>query len=254
MNYKQWIVASATLVLVGAGIAKNSIQFDFSSSQLDVDRTEDTEKIEKRELTAEENFALKANMLFQTLDLKAFNAPSEKVFTMALKGYFKMQEEGLIKNNKLTIVDFSVSSTQKRLWVIDMEQNTVLLESVVAHGKRTGDEFATAFSNRINSHMSSLGFYKTGETYQGGNGFSMRLDGLEKGINDNARTRAIVVHGADYASPALALKQGRLGRSYGCPAVPNEVNKELIELIKDESCLFIYSAQQDYLKKSRYLI
>lgn len=254
MNYKQWIVASAALVLVGAGIAKNSIQFNFSSIQLDVDRTEHTGTIEKRELSAEESFALKANMLFQTLDLQSFNAPSEKVFTMALKGYFKMQEEGLIKNNKLTIVDFSVSSAQKRLWVIDMDKNSVLLESVVAHGKRTGDEFATTFSNRINSHMSSLGFYKTGEAYQGGNGFSMRLDGLEKGINDNARARAIVIHGADYASPALALKQGRLGRSYGCPAVPNEVNKELIELIKDESCLFIYSAQQEYLKKSRYLI
>lgn len=254
MNYKQWIVASVTLILVGAGIAKNSIQFEISSIQLDADIAENTENIEKVELSAEEKFSLKANALFQTLDLNAFNAPSEKVFTMALKGYYKMDEEGLIRNNKLTIVDFSVSSTQKRLWVIDMEQNSIILESVVAHGKRTGDEFATAFSNRINSHMSSLGFYKTGETYQGSNGFSMRLDGLEKGINDNARTRAIVVHGADYASPSLALKQGRLGRSYGCPAVPTEVNKELIELIKDESCLFIYSSQQDYLRKSRYLI
>lgn len=248
MNYKQWIVASAALVLVGAGIAKNSIQYDITSVKLD------TDKIEKKELSAEERFELKANTLFQTLDLKAFNSPTEKVFTMALKGYFKMQEEGLIKNEKLTIVDFSVSSTQKRLWVIDMANNKVLLESVVAHGKRTGDEFATAFSNKINSHMSSLGFYKTGETYQGSNGFSMRLDGLEKGINDNARTRAIVVHGADYASPLMALKQGRLGRSYGCPAVPNEVNKELIDLIKDESCLFIYSAQQEYLNKSNFLI
>ncbi|WP_255493632.1 murein L,D-transpeptidase catalytic domain family protein [Myroides sp. WP-1] len=257
MNYKQWIVASAALVLVGAGIAKNSMQFEISSIKLDIDITDEVknnEKVEKVELSAEELFALKANTLFQTLDLDNFDAPSEKVFTMALKGYYKMKEEGLIKNDKLTIVDFSVSSTQKRLWVIDMEKNAVLLESVVAHGKRTGDEFATAFSNRINSHMSSLGFYKTGETYQGSNGFSMRLDGLEKGINDNARTRAIVVHGADYASPTLALKQGRLGRSYGCPAVPNEINKELIELIKDESCLFIYSSQQDYLKKSRYLI
>ncbi|MBB1148652.1 MULTISPECIES: murein L,D-transpeptidase catalytic domain family protein [unclassified Myroides] len=260
MNYKQWIVASIALVLVGAGIAKNSIQFEIPSLQLDADTPDETDKteevahIEKVELTAEERFALKANALFQTLDLNEFNAPSEKVFTMALKGYYKMEEEGILKNNKLTIVDFSVSSTQKRLWVIDMEENAVVLESVVAHGKRTGDEFATAFSNRINSHMSSLGFYKTGETYQGINGFSLRLDGLEKGINDNARTRAIVVHGADYASPSLALKQGRLGRSYGCPAVPNEVNKELIELIKDESCLFIYSSQQDYLKRSKFLI
>jgi hypothetical protein len=134
-----------------------------------------------------------------------------------------------------------------------MVKQEVILQSLVSHGRNTGDEFATTFSDKVDSHMSSLGFYKTGETYQGINGFSMRLDGLEAGINSNARKRAIVVHGADYASLKLVKAQGRLGRSYGCPAVPVEVNKKLIELIKDESCLFIYHPSKDYISKSYYL-
>ncbi len=245
MSYKHGMMAFIALILVGVGIAKNSV--DYNSF-------ENAPKEYVAAPKVEETFETKALSLYENLELSSFSAPSEDVFAKALKGYYKMIEEGELKNNKLTIVDFSKSSTQKRLWVIDMIENKVLLESVVAHGRKTGDEFATHFSNKIDSHMSSLGFYKTGETYNGSNGFSMRLDGVEKGINDNARTRAIVVHGANYASEKLGLQQGRLGRSYGCPAVPVEINKELIELIKDESCLFIYSTQDNYLKSSQYLI
>lgn len=248
MNYKQIGLAVSALVLVGVGFAKNSIDLGFK------DHSAKMEKAVVEETKVEDSFEMKAESLYDSLDFNMFSLPSEDIFTKALKGYYKMESEGLLKNHKLTIVDFSVSSIKKRLWVIDMITNKIILESYVAHGRKTGEEFATQFSNRIDSHMSSLGFYKTGETYNGSNGFSMRLDGLEKGVNDNARVRAIVVHGADYASERLALKQGRLGRSYGCPAVPVEVNKELIELIKDESCLFIYSAQENYLKNSSYLI
>lgn len=205
----------------------------------------------KIEESRESSFEAKASSLFSTLDLKSFEAPSQDVFTKALKGYYKLAESGKIKNEKLTIVDFSLSSSVPRLWVIDLKEKAVLLQSYVAHGKKTGDEYATVFSNRENSHMSSLGFYSTGETYSGRNGFSLRLDGLESGINDNARKRAIVIHGADYASQKLVDAQGRLGRSYGCPAVPQEVNKELIELIKDKSCLFIYYPSNDYTNRSK---
>ena len=245
MNYKRGTIAFIALILVGVAIAKSSND----SNPLDNVPKEIVVKPE-----VEETFESKALSLYEALECNSFSAPNEEVFAKALKGYYKMEEEGRLKNRKLTIIDFSKSSTEKRLWVIDMDDNKILLESVVAHGRKTGDEYAVQFSNTIDSHMSSLGFYKTGETYIGSNGFSMRLDGLEKGINDNARVRAIVVHGANYASEKLGIQQGRLGRSYGCPAVPVEINKELIELIKDESCLFIYATKQDYLNRSEYLI
>ncbi|MEC4112517.1 murein L,D-transpeptidase catalytic domain family protein [Myroides pelagicus] len=203
-----------------------------------------------RETKSDDSFEEVVTSTYNSLELNSYEAPSLKVFTSALRGYYKMVEEGNIQNAKLTIVDFSLSSSKQRLWVIDMNNNEVVLQSYVAHGRKTGDEFATTFSNRVNSHMSSLGFYITGETYMGRNGFSMRLDGVEKGINDNARRRAIVVHGADYASEELVERQGKLGRSYGCPAVPMEVNRTLIELIKDHSCLFIYFPSNDYISRS----
>ncbi|MTG96933.1 MULTISPECIES: murein L,D-transpeptidase catalytic domain family protein [Myroides] len=215
-------------------------------NEVDVANTRELEEIK-----SEDSFESLATSTYNSLTLNSYEAPSLKVFSTALRGYYKMVENGEILNTKLTIVDFSLSSSQQRLWVIDMDSNEVVLQSYVAHGKKTGDEYATAFSNRINSHMSSLGFYKTGETYTGRNGFSLRLDGVERGINDNARARAIVVHGADYASEDLVRAQGKLGRSYGCPAVPVEVNDTLIELIKGKSCLFIYHPNKDYQVKSR---
>lgn len=189
--------------------------------------------------------------MYESLQKNQYQAPPSDVFQLAVKGYLNLKKQGVIKNNKLTIVDFSVSSSKQRLWVINMDTMEVLLQSYVAHGKKTGEEFATVFSNRLNSHMSSLGFYKTAEVYQGINGLSMRLDGLEKGINDNARSRAIVIHGAAYASKKLIDSQGRLGRSYGCPAVPVEVNKKLIDLIKQDSCLFIYHTDLNYHNTSK---
>jgi len=127
----------------------------------------------------------------------------------------------------------------------------VVLKSLVAHGRNSGDEFATKFSNSAESFQSSLGFYVTGEVYQGKHGFSLRLDGLEYGINDNARNRAVVIHGADYVSDKFAKSNGRLGRSLGCPAVPYAIHKEFINTIKDKSCLFIYHPSRTYVAKSK---
>src|SRR5690606_4161345 len=117
---------------------------------------------------------------------------------------------------------------KKRMWVIDMTTNTVLMHSLVAHGRNTGDVFAKNFSNASESYKSSLGFYLTGETYTGKHGMSLKLDGLEKGVNDNARNRAVVIHGADYVSDSFIKNNSRLGRSLGCPAVPRELTKQLI--------------------------
>lgn len=245
MNYKLLSLGALSLALLTTHVEGSSLKKEkVEHNAVLYDNAEDDK---------EESFESRALSLYESLALNNFEAPSENVFAKALKGYLKLKNEGEIKNEKLTIVDFSLSSTMPRLWVIDMVKQEVILQSLVSHGRNTGDEFATTFSDKIDSHMSSLGFYKTGETYQGINGFSMRLDGLEAGINSNARKRAIVVHGADYASLKLVKAQGRLGRSYGCPAVPVEVNKKLIELIKDESCLFIYHPSKDYLSKSHYL-
>ncbi|CAM3535423.1 murein L,D-transpeptidase catalytic domain family protein [Flavobacterium saliperosum] len=200
---------------------------------------------------AKASLELKVKNLYNSLDVKSFSMPKLESFSKALEGYYQLKERGIVQKDILTIVDFSLSSTQKRLWVIDMATNTVLLQSVVSHGRNSGEEFATSFSNESNSYKSSLGFYTTGETYNGKHGLSLKLDGLEYGINSNARNRAVVMHGADYAAESFIKQQGRLGRSQGCPAVPYEIHKEIINLIKDKSCLFIYHPSRTYEKQSK---
>lgn len=174
--------------------------------------------------------------------------PSREVFTLAIQGWNKMK--GNLKSKVLTVIDFSLPSTAKRMWVIDPEKGEVLLNSVVSHGRNSGDLMANTFSNVPESFKSSLGFYKTAETYSGKHGYSLRLDGLEKGFNDQARNRAIVIHGADYAREEFAESVGRLGRSLGCPALPSELSAQAIDLIKDGSLLFIFGKDDNYLSKS----
>jgi len=166
--------------------------------------------------------------------------PKMESFTKALEGFYSLKAQGKITKDVLTLVDFSLSSNTKRLWVIDLSTNTILFHSLVAHGKNTGEEFADAFSNKAESFKSSLGFYVTGEIYTGKHGKSLRLDGQERGVNDNARNRSVVMHGADYVSESFIRDHHRLGRSQGCPAIPVELTDEIIDAIKDKSCLFIY--------------
>jgi hypothetical protein len=177
--------------------------------------------------------------------------PSREGFIEALKGFTKLKEKGLIKKNILTLIDFSLSSNVKRLWVIDLDSNTVLINSLVAHGRNTGNEYATSFSNVSESFKSSLGFYATGEIYRGKHGASLKLDGLEKGINSNARARAVVIHGADYVSESFIQNNNRLGRSLGCPAIPLALTSKIINTIKDKSCLFIYYPSSSYKGASK---
>lgn len=183
---------------------------------------------------------LSVNMLFNTLNTKKFNTPKIDCFAQAIDGFFRLKSKGLVSKNMLTLIDFSLPSSAKRFWVIDMNTNTVIYNSVVSHGMNSGGDYANSFSNAQSSNKSSLGFYATGESYIGKNGFSMKLDGLEAGVNSNARARAVVVHGAYYANPEILNSQNYLGRSQGCPALPENISKKVINLIKGKSCLFIY--------------
>lgn len=183
-----------------------------------------------------------------------FKIPAREILSYGIKGYLKMQEESKITDGKpLTVIDFSLPSSEKRMWIIDMKDGLIIHYGHVSHGRNSGELMAKQFSNVSSSYMSSLGFYLTGETYQGKHGYSLRLDGLEKGFNDKARERAIVIHGADYVHENFIRQTGRLGRSLGCPALPNEIAKEVIEMIKDRSLLFIYGKDKEYLDKSAFL-
>ncbi|MEO6730485.1 MAG: murein L,D-transpeptidase catalytic domain family protein [Ferruginibacter sp.] len=179
---------------------------------------------------------------------------SEAAFKYAMKGFEYLKKTNCIsKKNIVSIIDFSQPSTHKRLYVIDMTSGKILFNTWVAHGRNSGNEYANQFSNSPESHQSSLGFYTTMDTYIGANGYSLRLKGCEKGINDKAYERAIVIHGADYVSDGFINNRGVLGRSYGCPALPAELNKKIIDLIKNGSCIFLYHPTKKYCSKSKIL-
>ena len=158
-----------------------------------------------------------------------------------------------INDSLLTLIDFSLPSSDERLYVIDLKNYRILTKTYVAHGMGSGMLYAREFSNRQGSHMSSLGFYLTEQIYSGSHGISLKLTGLENGINDNAMNRAIVMHGAHYAEPEYIERYGRLGRSFGCPALPYSKIREVISLIARQSCLFIYSPDKKYLASSEIL-
>jgi len=189
--------------------------------------------------------------VYTAIKLHSASMPAFECFAKAIKGYNKLKEEGKIKKDYLTVIDFSLSSTAKRLWIIDMETQTVIFNTLVAHGKNSGDDFANSFSNANSSNKSSLGFYATGEIYNGKHGQSLRLDGLEAGINNNARSRGVVMHAADYVSETFAQQHHRLGRSQGCPALPVGLTKEIVNLLQGKSCLFIYHPTKNYIAASK---
>jgi hypothetical protein len=177
-----------------------------------------------------------------------------EVFSLALTAWKKGWDKGDTKKKVLTVIDYSLPSDQKRLWVVDLETGKLLFQEVVAHGNGTGGRLARSFSNTPESKKSNVGLMRTAETYQSRKfGYSMRLDGLEKGFNDNARRRAIVMHRADYATEAFAHRHGRLGRSWGCPSIDPAVADRLIDTIKGGTLIFGYAKQDDWLRNSDYL-
>lgn len=185
---------------------------------------------------------------YEMLDL-ASRGLSYEAFASGLKAMQNISGT-LVNCSIVTIADFSQPGSSKRLYVIDLESNQVLFQTYVAHGRNSGESLATAFSDQVSSYQSSLGCYRTAETYSGEHGYSLRLDGLEAGINAHARERAIVMHGADYVSEDFIRENGRLGRSFGCPAVPAELATPIINTIKDGSCLFIYAPDKNYLSRT----
>jgi len=200
---------------------------------------------------AESSATSRVAFIYNELDANSFALPNFECFSLAMNGFQKLKERGVVRKNILTLVDFSLSSNTKRLWVIDLDKGKVLFQTLVAHGRNTGEEFASNFSNRAESYQSSIGFYATGEIYNGKHGLSLKLDGLEKGLNDKARDRAVVMHGADYVSESFIRQNKRLGRSQGCPAIPVEMNEKIISVIKNKSCLFLYhpSKNQEIISK-----
>nr|WP_317279969.1 murein L,D-transpeptidase catalytic domain family protein [uncultured Fusobacterium sp.] len=170
-------------------------------------------------------------------------------FQKAYKGYEKIPDK---REGLLTIIDFTKPSNEKRFFVIDLNKKKIDYSTYVTHGKNSGLTLPLNFSNNRNSYMSSLGFYITGDAYEGKYGYSLRLQGLEEGFNSNAYRRAIVVHGADYADPSFIEKYGFLGRSEGCPAIPTTISKDVIDYIKGKTVLFIMGKDKHYIEKSRY--
>ena len=202
-------------------------------------------------LAAEDATAVFARADFSREELGSIE---ENVFDLALGAATCAVRAGAVEAPRtLTVIDYSKPSSEKRLWVYDLATRELLYEELVAHGQGTGANLAEKFSNNHDSHQTSLGLFVTDTTYVGKNGYSLRLDGLDKGINDRARERAIVMHGAPYVSQAFVKANGRLGRSWGCPAVSEAVAKQLIDRVKGGGLVFAYYPDAQWLKSSKYL-
>ena len=177
--------------------------------------------------------------------------------TQALKSALSAMQcavnNGASQARHLAVIDYSQPSTARRLWIFDLRKKSLVLRDLVAHGQKSGENFATQFSNTEGSHQSSLGLFRTQESYQGAHGYSLRMDGLEPGINDSARDRAIVIHAANYVNPLWSERQGRIGRSQGCPAVRPQVARQVVDKLKDGQFMFAWYPDQRWLQSSAYL-
>ena len=248
-NFRKPIVGnilSSAVLMIAFLVAPSLMASSNSSSHIS---SEVTAPVAEARTTDEAAAVMaEAGMLYEAMDLESRGLPKE-AFEYAFAGYKNLVNQGLApRTDVLTVVDFSKSSRSKRLFILDVQDHKVLMQTYVAHGRNSGGEYANSFSNKMDSHQSSLGFYVTKSTYMGQHGLSLKLEGLEEGINDNAASRAIVVHGADYIG-SDALK----GRSWGCPAVASKLSKKVIQTIKDGSVLFIYYPTSSYLNKSRII-
>lgn len=201
-------------------------------------------------VTQDSLYTLHVNKIYQTAHLEQ-SGLNPVVFEKALTGFYNLKNSGKVAADKsiLTIADFDQNSTKKRLWIIDLDKDSLLLNTWVAHGSKSGDDMATKFSNTNDSNESSLGFYVTAEIYRGKHGRSLKLDGMDQGYNNNARSRSIVVHGAAYVSQGTINALGRLGRSQGCPAVAPELSDKVINTIHGKTVIFINNTRQPFISK-----
>ncbi len=212
-----------------------------------------TNAIETINVESEPAVSKQVVSLYDSLQLGKLELSSQ-AFEFAFKGYNALLSSGKVKNpDVISIVDFSLPSSKKRLFIIDLKRQQLLFHTYVSHGRNSGKEKASHFSNEDGSFKSSLGFYVTSNTYEGKHGYSMRLDGKEKGLNDNALSRGIVMHSAAYVNEVLVRTQGYIGRSQGCPAVPENLHKGIIQKIKGGTCFFMYGDDKYYATHSSYL-
>lgn len=244
-NKKLSIYSFKSLLLVAIGFVFLSLSW--KTSRIETINQPKFLKDTAAQLSNQISFSNYVNTLYEQTNLKAAGL-ALPVFEKAVTGFMNMKNQHRLSEakNVVTIVDFSKPSTSKRMWIVDLKSKTLLLNTYVAHGQGSGENMATEFSNVAESHQSSLGFYIAGETYFGKHGLSLKLDGQDKGINDLARERAIVVHGASYVSEDFIKNTGRLGRSFGCPAVSEALNAKIIDLIKDKTCFFINGNSDKY--------
>jgi hypothetical protein len=189
-----------------------------------------------------------------TLAVDDTSGISSAVLRLAVGAISCAVNSGAIETPRtLTVIDYSLPSTDERLWVFDVPSGRMLFRELVAHGRNTGENMATSFSDVINSRQSSLGLFVTRDTYVGSNGYSLRMNGLEPGFNGNALDRAIVMHGAPYVDASLAKQQGRLGRSWGCPALRDAIARDVIDTVRGGGVIFSYYPDKDWLSTSRFL-
>jgi hypothetical protein len=237
-SMRKYLLGSAGIVL--SSLALTIISWTPSS----------TPKTPAKVVTEDSLYTLHVSKIYSDAHLEQ-SGLNPAVFQKALTGFYNLKSSGKISADKsvLTIADFDINSTKKRLWIIDLDKDSLLLNTWVAHGNQSGDDLATRFSDVNDSNESSLGFYVTAEVYRGKHGRSLRLDGMDEGFNANARKRSIVVHGAPYVSQNTINQLGRLGRSQGCPAVPAELADEVINTIEGKTVIFINGSRQPYTSK-----
>ena len=269
-NHKKIEVSTSTAVVAATyhiPVLTNSSfkNFKYTSPELKVAAAEKFVAVEKvpeinNTVSAAAKKAFEVKMVIQQaltlydsmkLDKSGLN---QKAFEYAWRGYHNLLKNGMLKKTDvLTVCDFTQSSSNKRLYVIDVAHKKLLYNTYVSHGMNSGVEYATSFSNRANSFKSSLGFFVTSKTYFGRNGLSLKVKGLEKGYNDLASKRHIVLHGSDYITPQYLKDNGEMGRSLGCAAMPNVLTPKIIKSIKNGSCLFIYHPTTKYLTRSNVI-
>jgi hypothetical protein len=262
---KKWLVNKTVLVIMVSLIFlsfQSTTMEGFSMNDKPVDSQKSTSApifkssnlLEAQGDSSLSQFENQSNDLYNQFSFNKWNKLRFEVFLKAYKGYLVMREEGMIANSRyLTVMDFELSANIRRMWVLDLVKHKIVVHELVSHGRNSGEEYATSFSNQHESFKSSLGFYVTGMNYMGKNDYSLRLHGVEEGFNDNAFDRGIVMHGAEYVCNKYICNNKRLGRSQGCPAVPQKINKWLINTIQNGSCLFIYYPDKHYLKSSEII-
>lgn len=245
MRKRTWIRTGSALVFAAAitGLSWAPVKQGTAVTSVNVNEVK-TQSVDKPKINKNTLFDNYSNDIYTEAGLMASGLDFE-VFKKALVGYFNLKSEGKLSGKEIiSIADFNQPSRKKRLWIVDLAKKELLFNTYVAHGQGSGNDMAVSFSNKANSHQSSLGFYVTSETYRGKHGLSLKLDGMDENFNTNARNRAIVVHGAAYVSEDFINQHGRLGRSHGCPAVPKELTPAIIDTIKGKTCLFIHAPEK----------